>query len=166
MTSHWHLSATMVANISKASLVKLCLCKYWLLKCKEKENIGTTTYKKYVVHKHLKFWRPTQAHHVLPLLNTESHVKKEETWVWFLRIWLYILKIMSNCRMTSINWNQGLISLLGKGMWIANTMLLASIFLAMASSKVWILSHLLGPQGMNHFFSCRCLAVSTHFVAR
>lgn len=119
----------------------------------------------------------------LPQLHLESHVLQE--WIsfvlfshlflkkekpirksWFSPIWLYILNAMSNCRMTSMNWNQGLISLLGRGMWTANTMLLASIFLAMASSKVRILSHWFGPQGMNHFVSCRCLTVSTHLVAK
>lgn len=82
-------------------------------------------------------------------------------------IWLYILKAMSNCRMTSMNWNQGLISLLGRGMWTEKTMLLASIILAMASSKSRILSHWFGPQGMNHFRPWWYpFWLSTHLVAR
>lgn len=85
---------------------------------------------------------------------------------WFLPIWLCILNAMSNCRMTSKNWNHGLISTFCIGMWTANTMLLASILFAMVSSKVRIFSHTLGPHGMNHFVSSLYLLASTHFEAK
>lgn len=79
-------------------------------------------------------------------------------------IWLLKLKAMSNCKMTSMNWNQGLISLFCCGTWTANTMSLACTFLAVASLKSRIFSHWLCPQGVNQ--PLRCLSTSTHFVAR
>lgn len=77
---------------------------------------------------------------------------------------LSILKAMSSCMMKSMNWNQGLISLLGRGMCTANTMSLASICLLTASSKSLSFSQWLGPQGISHLVLWWFFLTSMHFT--
>ena len=64
-----------------------------------------------------------------------------------LPIWLIILNAMSNCRTASMYWNQGLISMFGRGTCTAKTMSLASSVFAKGSSKLWTCWHRFGPHG-------------------
>lgn len=152
---------TREVNILEVSLVALSLCKLFavVLLIQAYEHYVESFFLVFNLERHI-LWG-----NMICLISLSFFFLETNKKVLVLPIWLCNLNAMSNCRMTSINWNQGLISLSGKGMWTENTMLLATIFLAMASSKFGILSHWFGPRDMNHFVSCRCLTVSTHLMA-
>lgn len=80
-----------------------------------------------------------------------------------LPIWLIILNVMSSCRTASKYWNQGLISIPGRGTCTEKTMSLASSVFAKGSSKLWTCWHRFDPHGTSQ---PRALWRFMHLVAK